>query len=421
MPIDNQQPQRDQDVVSYTKFSGLRNDVTPERFEPGDLDIAQNVDIDKTGRLARRAGFAATAITGGTHSLWANAQGTQAFYAQGTNLYQLAQAGATYSGTLLKTLTVAERISFEQVNDRVYFSNGVDAGVIEQGAVRSWGVAPPALPSVAFGQGAMPQGTYLFTMTYFRNDWQESGAPMAAAAQVPYDGAALIFNDLPVSNDPTVTAKAIYLTEPNGEDLYQAMVVPNALTSVTYANDTSEMDLPLESAFLQPAPAGQMIAFYRGRMFVAQGDTLYSSEPFAYERFDPRANMQLDGRITMLAAITDREMFDTGRSSGFFIGTDRSCGVLIGSSPEDFKYVPKTSYGAVFGAAAKVDGSVFEDGASGARELPIWLTTGGVCVGMPEMQIRNLTRTRFTFATGSQGAGLFMPGPNRLILTNLSA
>src|SRR6185503_16678557 len=136
MPIDNQQPQRDQDVVSYTKFSGLRNDVSPERFEPGDLDVALNVDIDKTGRLARRAGFAPTAVTGATHSLWANPQGTQAFFAQGAQLYQLQQAGAGYTSTLLKTLTHAERISFEQVNERVYFSNGADTGVIEQGAVR---------------------------------------------------------------------------------------------------------------------------------------------------------------------------------------------------------------------------------------------------------------------------------------------
>jgi hypothetical protein len=33
-------PQRDQDVVTYAAFNGLRSDVTSERFELGDLEVA---------------------------------------------------------------------------------------------------------------------------------------------------------------------------------------------------------------------------------------------------------------------------------------------------------------------------------------------------------------------------------------------
>lgn len=411
---ENQQPQRDQDVVAYTTFNGLRNDVTSERFESGDLEVADNIDIDKTGRIARRAGTALR-VAGATHSLWANPQGTQCYFAQGNTLYSL---GTGYSKQALGTLSVAAPISFEEVNDRTYFSNGVDTGVIEQGAVRSWGVAPPALPQIEVGTGYMPAGTYLVTMTYICGDGQESGANQAEAVAVLTPGGALLFSSIPVPTDPRVVAKAIYITEPNGEDIYQALVIAASATSAAYSNDTTELNLPLDSAFLQAPPAGQLVAYYRGRMWVAAGDVLYPSEPFSYERFDPRLGMALDGRITMLGALTDKELYDTGKNSGFFIGTDKSCGVLVGSAPEDFQYVPKTSYGAVFGAMDKLDGSVFQDGSTGTLELPAWLTTEGICVGMPGMTIRNLTRTRYTFPVGTQGAGLFMPGPNRFILTN---
>jgi hypothetical protein len=418
MPIENQEPQRDQDVVAYTVFSGLRNDVSPERFNAGDLAVADNVDIDKTGRVSRRSGYTQQ-VAGASHSLWANDQGTLAFFMQGNVLFQL---NDDYSTTQIAVLRSTARVWFEQVNDRVYFSNGLDTGIIEQGgAARSWGVAPPALPDVAIDTGGnMFAGTYLFTMTWLCDDGQESGSRTAATVQIPEDGGAITFTGLPIPTDPRIVAKAIYLTEANGEDMMQALLVPANATSATYLNDGTELNLPCDSQFLQAAPAGQIVAYYRGRMWVANGNLLCPSEPFAYERFDPRQYMELDGRITLLASLTDKELYDTGKNSGFFIGTDRSCGVLIGSSPEDFQYVPKTSYGAIFGAVDKLDGSVFEDGSTGTLEIPAWLTTDGICVGMPGMVVRNLTRTKYTFPVGTRGAGLFMPGPNRLILTNQS-
>jgi hypothetical protein len=122
----------------------------------------------------------------------------------------------------------------------------------------------------------------------------------------------------------------------------------------------------------------------------------------------------------MMLEMVDRELYDTGKSSGLFIGTDRSCGVLVGSSPADFQYVPKASYGVVFGASTVIDGTMFQDGAAGVRELPMFLTTQGICVGMPDLTIKNLTRSRYSFNVGSQGAALFMPGPNRFIATSKS-
>ena len=140
---------------------------------------------------------------------------------------------------------------------------------------------------------------------------------------------------------------------------------------------------------------------------------LYPSEEYAYEWFDLRKGIPFDGRITLFAALEDT------REPGVFIGTDRSCGVMMGRGPGEFTYTPKVSYGAIEGSMVMVDGSLYADDSARARMLPMWLTPYGICSGVPGMEIRNLTRTTYSFPVGGRGAGLFIPGPNRLILSSV--
>ncbi len=410
---DNQAQQRDQDVVVYSAFAGVRNDVTAERFSAHDLVTAENCDLDKSGRLARRGGTTKK-FTGAAHSIWSDDSGSVCLMVAGGYLKKL---NVDYSATAIKVLHDGlARMSYTAVNGAVYFSNGVDTGVIQEGIARSWGIAVPGALAVQTTVGQMPAGRYQFVVTYLREDGQESGAGLAGAVTVT-DGAGLLFTT-PVSSDPSVLWKIIYLTTPNGDMLYRAVSTANATQIVAYANDTSELNTPIETQFLGPAPAGQLVARYRGHMLVAVEDTIYPSEEFAPEWFDLRRYITLDGRITMLAVMEDKERSGEGQHSGLFIGTDKSCGVLVGTSPDDFQYVPKTSYGAVIGAMDYVDGSVFGDNSLGARPLPMWLTTQGICVGKPDMEIQNLTRTKYGFPAAGQGAAIFIPGANRFIASS---
>lgn len=394
----------DPDTVKYTEFNGLRNNVNAERFEPGDLVVANNVDIDKSGQLSRRQGYTEV-LAGSYHSLWSDNE--QCLVVEGGSLHKLS---AAYAATAIRVMSSASaRVSYTKVNDRVYFSNGVDTGIVEGGVARSWGVVAPSLPGVRVTVGSMPAGTYQFSMTYVRNDGQESGASLAGRVDVS-DGGGLILT-LPVSSDATVVSKNFYLSTPNGEVLYLALQVPNSTVGTSYANSTQELSLPLVTQFLSPPPAGHLTTYYRGRMFVAVGDAIYPSEPFAYELFDLRKGIYLDGRITLMAAFEDK---DTGQS-GFFVGTDKNCGTLSGA--DEFSYLSRTDYGAIEGAVAHVDGALFGDGSAKTGSLPVWLTTQGVCVGMPQMDIVNLTRSRYQFVATGRGAGTFIPGANRLILT----
>jgi hypothetical protein len=387
-------------------FSGLRNDRPVERFEPGDLSVAQNIDIDNSGAISLRTGYALRSA-GAKHSLWSSDDDALALYVSGTTLVRL---NADMSGTVLMTgLTVGLPMAYWKTLDRVYFTNGKQSGVLDNGAVRSWGLTAPAAPAVSVTVGTVPAGTYQYTMTYFRNDGQESGAALAGAITVP-EGSGLIFV-MPVSSDPTVTLKAVYLSTPNSEVMYQAVVLPNATTSTTYSESTAELNLPLVTQFLAPPPAGQIVRDYRGVMYVASGDALYPSEEYAYEMFDYRRAIPLDGRVTLIEALDDRG------GGGLFVGTNRTCGALAGKGIADFEYVPKVNYGAIEGTSVRVDGSLFGDDSAGARLLPVWLTAQGACVGLPQMEVRNLTRTRYRIAASGRGAGVFLPTSNRLILT----
>lgn len=393
-------------TIKYADFSGLRNDVSPERFTQSDLAVGNNVDIDKSGRVARRNGYTKV-LSGAYHSLWSGRQGCMVV--QGGVLKKI---GSGYSLTALRTMIdAAAKVSYAEANDSVYFSNGVDKGIVSGGVARSWGIAVPAAPSVFPSVGNMPAGTYQYTMTYTRVDGQESGAALAGRVDVS-DGGGLIFG-LSVSSDPGVVSKTVYLSTPNGVVLYAAIQVANAVTSATYTNNAQELTLPLITQFLSPPPAGHMVAYYRGRLYIAVDNTIYPSEPFAYELFDLRKGIYLDGRVTLMAAF---EVEDAAQS-GFFIGTDKSCGVLIGSN--EFAYTQKTDYGAIEGAVTFVDGSLVKDGATNTGNLPIWVTAQGVCIGMPQMEIVNVTRSRYMFDGAGKGAAVFLPDESRFVATTI--
>lgn len=400
-------------TVTYSEFAGLRNDRPVERFEHGDLAVSANADIDNSGMLSRRDGYTLK-TSGAKHSLWTDDTKTIGLYVAGTSLYAL---NTDLSGTSIMTgLTAGLHMSYHKINDSVYFSNGTQNGVLQNGVVRSWGLAIPVMIAAQATVGTMPAGRYQFTMTYLRNDGQESGAAQAQLIDVP-DGSGLIFV-MPVSTDSTVTQKNMYLSAPNGDVLFQALTLPNTQTSITYQGDASELISPLMTQFMGPPPAGQLVTYYRGHSYVATGDKIYPSEPSWYELFDLRKYIALDGRVTMLAPVEDKEnSVDTANYSGFFVSTDHSLGIIVGM--DKFVYVPKVDYSAIEGELTYVDGSLYADNSIGARLLPLFMTTQGLCVGMPSMEIKNLTRTRYSFTTAGRGAMLFMPGSNKLIATSI--
>lgn len=378
-------------MADFKAFQGLRNDVTAERFAPTDLDVATNVNLDNSGKLLSRDGYVKK-IAAAVHSLWAH--GDICLYVQGTSLKRL-NSDLTSSVTVRSDLTSGLVMSYDQVDSKVYYSNGTQTGIYTGNGNRTWGIVPPVFQPLAnAGYGDMHSGTYQFALTYLREDGQESGTGIAD--KIDITTGAITFSDIPVSPDPNVTHKVIYLTQANGEVLYRAAVLDNATTSLNYNGGI--LRTPLDTQFCQHAPAGQIVRYFQGRMWVAQQQWLFYSKPFGYELFDLRDYFGFTSAITMVAPVQD----------GLFIGTETDTYFVSGTQPEQMQQLHKSSVGVVKGTLAYISSKQVKGLENLPEEyVPLWTSHTGIVVGTSGGQSINLTIDRYAIPKNNQGAALY--------------
>lgn len=381
---------RSEEPATYANFAGLRNNVPVGEFGLSDLSVALNVDLNDSGVASRRKGYGAPVLEGSYHSLW-NGAGV-CLAVTGSSLVRILPG---YTATVLRTgLVPGLRMSYVAVGTRAYYSNDSDTGVVENGASRSWGLSPPARISATAISGTLRPGRYQFAMTYLRDDGQESGAPLSGVLELLTTGG-LRFDSLPVSADPSVLTKAVYVSKVDGETLYRRAEIAAAQTSLQVTDDGLST-LVLRTQHLSGAPAGSIISYYNGRTLSASGSVLRYSEPYAYEHFDPRAYLPFESAIKLVAPV----------DGGVFIGTENETVFLRGDDVAQAVLVTKAAYGAVPGTLAYAQASAFGDG-SAEGTAALWASTQGLCLGRDGGGFRNLTQDRFAYPKQPQGAALF--------------
>lgn len=400
---------------THEGFTGLRNNTTTSRFGLTDLEVARNVDLDDTGRASRRDGRSKV-VTGSCHSLGPSGF-TRCFYVSGMTLYELLN---NYSTVAMATVTPNLPITYFVSGTRYYWTNGIDKGCIEGSTNRSWGLIVPPMITGTVGAGTLMLGKedkttarYQFTMTYLRNDGQESGAGPANYLDVPNSGG-IEFSNIPVSSDPTVTRKAIYISEANSEKLFLAIRLLNATTSVIY-RDRGRMTLPLATQFLGPPPSGTVISQQGGSMLMAVDNRLHYSEPYAFELFDKRKYHVFPSKINIVCS------FDEGTH----IGTQTEHVWLHAGTPDQFNWDSRAPYGAIPGTLDFIDNSfiTFENSKYGGADVTgpigIWATTNGIVAGTPDGHLRNMTGNKFLYPEQPRGAGLvrFTKGIGQYLVT----
>lgn len=377
-------------LIEFGRFKGLRNNVDAGNFEAADLDAAENVDIDDVGEARLRRGHAAPAIAGIAHSLWADGS-----VCLGVIDNALVQVFPNLTTKVLRTgLTPGERLSYETDGLRVFWTNGLENGVVADGANRSWGLEVPAQLSATLAHGgALPPGRYQFAMTFVRSDGQESGAPRAGFLELPTVGG-LQFDNLPTCTDPDVVEKVLYVSKPNGEELYDVGYFPASEDSIVFSAPRWPGG-PLRTQHLSAPPIGDYVGLFNGHLLVAKGNVLYPSEHYNYELFDLRLGYAFTSVITMVAPVDD----------GVFIGLADKVVFLSGSSPDDFVYRVKSNSGAIPGTLVFDTAEVLGSG-QGDGKVAIWASTHGLCVGASGGAVVNLTEERFSYPVQPQGAGV---------------
>ena len=87
--------------VELKGASGVRNDVSPERYSTMDLVTGTNIELDETGAIRRRAGVKRV-LSGAAHSLWAS--GRDAFVVLDGVLSRVTKTGTGLATTPIKAV-----------------------------------------------------------------------------------------------------------------------------------------------------------------------------------------------------------------------------------------------------------------------------------------------------------------------------
>lgn len=389
---------REANDIEFAKFAGLRNTVPPERFDTSDLAVATNVDIDDSLELLRRRGT--TQVRAGAYtSLWGDG-----VYAYGVKAGSLIRINPDESELVLRTgISVQARMAFAGVTPggRVYYSNGVQSGAIENNASRSWGLEVPPSNGAATTStsGMLRAGRYLWTVAYLASDGQLSGARGATTVELPGDrtgtAGSFTISSIPQSADPRVIAIELYVSDCNGETLYSRGTIPNGLNnSYAYVVETPP-GRTLVTQHLGPVPSGAgAIAFAFGRTFVGVGNLLFVSEPNSPELFDYRLAFQMDAAVTIIAPQAD----------GVYLATERSISWHQGKNPTEWEYLQKFPYGGIRGTLATAPAEWTAPGQDG--DVSVFMSSQGVIVGGNGGNVDNITQDRFLFPIQGEGVGL---------------
>jgi hypothetical protein len=378
-------------VVELTAFAGLRNTVPPERFAVEDLEAALNVDIDDSRQLRRRKGMT-LARAGTIRSVWANSAIALAV-ADDTTLARLSLAGSTAAAATLRTgLTPGQPMSFDYIGGRVYYANGAETGVVDNGVSRSWGLPAPGAPALAAIGGTLRAGRYQVAITNLRSDGQESGARPAAVIDLPATGG-IRLSGITSAADSGIAARALYVSTCNGDTLYRAGILSPSDTTADYATEPPSMEVPLRTLHLQAPSAFKYVSTMLGGWTLgARGRQLFYSEPISPELFDLRKNYTFLSNITLLV----------GLHAGALVGTETGVYWLAGQDPQKWTLEDRMAYGAIDGASATFALKDI-DGSSDGRGVA-FATERGICLCTDDGKVVNLTQDRFAYPIQQHGA-----------------
>lgn len=244
------------------------------------LRSAVNADINDAGDLLRRREPVLTQAMTGAHSFWTN--GVRRYLVRAQALYAVGLS--PYSETLLKVLGADDRMSYEEHNGDVYFSNGTDKGrIAADDMVYPWGMDAPAQPTVTTIAGTLPAGKYQVALTYFNTGTgEESGSAGATSHELTSAGALRV--DLP-GPAPGATHVRVYVAKTNGETpgLYVTATIGTATVDIVDLVTTQT----IQTEFLAPLPAGSRLFIHMGRLCSIKGKFAYYSEPYQLGYYNP--------------------------------------------------------------------------------------------------------------------------------------
>lgn len=299
--------------------TGLNEKADPARLkwdmETGirELVIAVNVDIDHTGRISRRKTYLATDLTQASHSLFCD--GGDCLFVSGDTLYKLnrVEDGSNdFARTAVRTgLTQGARMSYVQVDSKIYYANGHENGIYVKGASESW-----------------------------------------------------------AATDAQITAHR-------------------------GTHSLRSLDDP---------PVGHLLAYWKGRIWIAKGRGLYCTELHQYKIVDfGNKTPFFESNIRMIAPVEDGMFVSDGNAIYFVVGpemVETKSGWIA-----HFRRKRIVKYPAVEGTDVFVNAEDFLNGELNGDAV-VFGTKEGICIGGNGGLFRNLSKRKLDCPDADYGSGI---------------
>jgi hypothetical protein len=364
---------------SVKSFNGLNNVADPVKLGLEWLGTADNVDITQTGSIRRRDGYSqslAGTITG--------AYSTQDY----SRLYlvdsgSLKSINADMSTTVLKAGLSSAPMHWTEANDRVYFTNGIDSGIIlPDHSTIDWSWPTPGTPDLYAVGGDLPAGIYQVVCTYLLPDGRETGAGDVSLIELDAG------ESIQIENIPQVDGllTQVYIA-PADSTVFQ-LAFSTDLESASWNASPDQLGVDLVTQDLYPLPAdGELPTFWRSRMYVVQYfpsediSAIWFSEPLGYHLFNLQQSfISVPGKTVLLAPTP----------GGMVIGTDKK---IFGYDGETLSEL--ANYGAVAGWGSAIDDD---------KRVLFW-SQRGLCAALP---FSNMTQRQVSVAPGISAGGAIL-------------
>lgn len=410
---------KDSDLPKYDKILGVDNKTRETTVAGNVAREAVDVDFLTGSKVVSRVGYSAPVLaTALGHSLWGDDMVPFALFVDAGHLQAFFADESAQS--VLEGLAPGLPVSYQRINDLVYWSNSAQRGIVGMDLIASdWACANPAGQPDAAAQaaGSFTPGQVQITVTFIDSRGRESGSALPVVIDLAEGQGGIRLTAIPQPEDPDVVAVRIYTSKPNGTVLYRHAQIPVGTTTYTLLGTA---DGPQLATFnLQPMPAGHIVREFSGRLLVANGRFLMWSEPLRYGLFNPAENyIALPDRLSLMESVSSGT-----DAAGVFVATSNRTMWLSGRTPAGWQQRIAYPFGAVPGSSTTTSAEAW--GLEGVKEpVPCWMATNGqVCVGLPGGQVATFTPDTYAASVGERGAAIMRErdGQRHLLIAQTGA
>ena len=363
-------------MLTFESFTGINNVLPGHRRSSGDLAAALNVDIGLTGEIARRGGYSEASSL--CHKNLHPSTG-----------YMLATVGGALTAIwpsgdrhVIHPALGFSRVRYCNLPDgRTLFSNGLIHGMTDGLALQDWTIpAPESAGSISPAHGSLFPGNYRMFLTYRRLSDRVEG-PALDAGLIPIGLGGLRIDGLPTLDGYEV---CVYLSGEGGEGGYFAGATTSSTFDFSGVNDS--LVVPCRTLGTFAAPVGTHMAYWRGRVLIAVGTTLWATVPGSMHLVAWRDFRQFSSPITMVAP----------GDGGIYVGTETELVFLAGERFDQMVYRSVAVGYVVPGSGVVAPGERVKLGDGVGRGDAVLCIVGGfIMAGFGDGQLSMLTADRY--------------------------